>query len=168
MIYQPARDDTELTLKILNKLTMRHMMALTAGTGAALALTAISACGASTGHGHYGSVIPQGTSHGTFPYCSYTPDSDGIEISHWEHTPCLVTDVRTRKERKHATPSPTHSTIFVPPTTPRTTPTPTRTLTPPTTTPTTTPRTTPTTTSSAAKSLVKTPKVTTTKKSSKF
>jgi hypothetical protein len=85
-------------MKHLNKLTMRHMVGMAAGTGALLLLSpVIVACGASSGTG---SITPSGTTHGTFRYCSYTPDSDGIEISHHEATPCVVGDARSKKDRK--------------------------------------------------------------------
>lgn len=100
----------------------------TAVVGIALGATA---CGIH-GTGHQGSIAPVGTSHGTFPYCSYTPTSSGISISHYEHAPCLVTDTRTSKERQHSTPSPSHTATVpwnpsVTPTHPPTTPAPTRT-----------------------------------------
>lgn len=85
-------------MKHLNKLTMKHMVGMAAGTGALLLLSpVIVACGASSGTG---SITPSGTTHGTFRYCSYTPDGDGIEISHHEATPCVVGDARSKKDRK--------------------------------------------------------------------
>jgi len=59
-------------------------------------LGTLSACGA---HHGTGSITPGGTYHG-IRYCSYTPTSSGIKISHYEHTPCVVKDTRTTKERK--------------------------------------------------------------------
>jgi len=72
---------------------------MTVATGVAVvALGTLAACGA-TGHGT-GSITPVGTTHGTFRYCSYTPDSDGIEISRHESAPCVVNDTRSKNDRK--------------------------------------------------------------------
>jgi hypothetical protein len=71
----------------------------TAMVGTTLSLTLLAAC-ASSGHHGTGSITPVGSTRGTFRYCSYTPDSDGIEISHHEATPCVVGDARSKKDRK--------------------------------------------------------------------
>lgn len=98
-------------MKLLDKLTLRHMRAIAAGTGVlVVASTMITACGIS-GHSD-GTVHPHGTAHGTFPYCVYKPDDDGIEISHHATTPCVVGDARSKKDRKKkAKPS---ATAYVP------------------------------------------------------
>lgn len=92
------------------KTTTRALLAATATTAA---LIGLSACG---GHGGTGSISPRGTTHGTFRYCSYTPDGDGIEISHHEATPCVVNDTRNKSERKpHAhTTTPTGYAVHAP------------------------------------------------------
>jgi hypothetical protein len=102
--HQPAREFLELRVNFLTKARIA-----TAAVGTALALSTIAACGASSGTG---SIAPSGTAHGTFRYCSYTPDSDGIEISHHEATPCVVGDARSKKDRKKkAKPA---KTVYVP------------------------------------------------------
>lgn len=90
---QPAREFLELRVNFLTKARIA-----TAGVGAALGLSMIAACGAAS-HST-GSIAPSGTAHGTFRYCSYTPDDDGIEISHHQATPCVVGDARSKKDRK--------------------------------------------------------------------
>jgi hypothetical protein len=85
----------------------RQIKIATAATGVVMALgTLATACGASS-HGT-GTISPVGTYHG-IRYCSYTPDSDGIEISHHEAAPCVVNDTRSKNDRKKTT-SPTSTT----------------------------------------------------------
>jgi hypothetical protein len=61
-------------------------------------LTVLAACGSSHGTG---SISPLGANHGLH-YCSYTPTGSGIKISRNEHTPCVVGDTRSTKDRKKA------------------------------------------------------------------
>jgi hypothetical protein len=72
----------------------------------ALGVAVLTAC--SGGHGT-GSITPSGTTHGTFHYCSYTPTGSGIKISRREHTPCVVEDTRSTKDRKKTTTPSSHA-----------------------------------------------------------
>lgn len=77
----------------------RSYWAATGATGALLLASSIlTACG--TAHGSDGTIRPYGTAHGTFPYCAYKVDDDGIEIGRYATTPCVVGDARSKKDRK--------------------------------------------------------------------
>jgi hypothetical protein len=62
-------------------------------------LGTVAACGAA--QAHTGDIRPSGTYHG-IRLCAYDLDDDGIEISHHQKVPCVVTDARSKKDRKKA------------------------------------------------------------------
>lgn len=43
--------------------------------------------------------VPHGTGTGTFRYCAYTVEQDGVHVDEHQSVPCLLTDVREADDR---------------------------------------------------------------------